>query len=81
MQILNRQHAHLAQEQLLSSVLHARVSMISLIFDPHRRQGTGRKLASGTLLQPELLMPRQTHRADGIDLLREYSVANGPLAR
>ena len=37
-QILNRQHAHLAQEQLLSSVLHARVSIISLIFDPQRRR-------------------------------------------
>ena len=38
-------------------------------------------LHTPTLLHPELLMPRQTHRADGINLLREYSVANGPLAR
>ena len=75
-QILNRQHAHLAQEQVLSSVLNAvnAVSMISLIVlrTPTR---------TPTLLHPELLMPRQTHRADGINLLREYSVANGPLAR
>ena len=38
-------------------------------------------LHTPTLLHPELLMPRQTHRADGINLLREYSVANGALAR
>ena len=41
-QILNRQHAHLAQEQVLSSVLNARVSMISLIAYPNSFSFRGR---------------------------------------